>query len=86
MVFRSNHVCLTVPTAALRDELNAVRHEVADRIAQLAGVNGILSVDVEVREVELKMRPVKLEDRVHHIVKRAPAFEELRKTFDLDVE
>lgn len=86
IAFEGNRINLTVPTQALRDELNMARTEILDTIAAVAGVEGALELDIEVREVRMNLRPVRLEDRLRHIESRTPMFEELKKALDLDVE
>ena len=60
--------------------------EILDTIASVAGVEGALELDIEVREVRMHLRPVRLEDRLRHIESRTPMFEDLKKALDLDVE
>lgn len=86
IAFEGNKIKLTVPTQALKDELNMARTEILDTIASAAGVNGALELDIEVREVRMHLRPVRLEDRLRHIESRTPMFEDLKKALDLDVE
>ncbi len=86
IAFEGNRIKLTVPTQALKDELNMARTEILDTIAAVAGVEGALELDIEVREVRMNLRPVRLEDRLRHIESRTPMFEELKKALDLDVE
>lgn len=86
IAFEGNRIKLIVPTPALRDELNMARTEILDTIAAVAGVEGALELDIEVREVRMNLRPVRLEDRLRHIESRTPMFEELKKALDLDVE
>ncbi len=86
IAFEGNRIKLTVPTQALRDELNMARTEILDTIAAVAGVEGALELDIEVREVRMNLRPVRLEDRLRHIESRTPMFEDLKKALDLDVE
>lgn len=86
IAFEGNRIKLTVPTQALKDELNMARTEILDTIASAAGVEGALELDVEVREVRMHLRPVRLEDRLRHIESRTPMFEDLKKALDLDVE
>ena len=83
--FAKNRVVLTVPTQVLCDDINSVRHEIGEAIARIAGINGVVEVQVLVREVKIDMRPVRLEDRLHFIAKRAEAFEQLRQSLFLDV-
>lgn len=86
IAFEGNKIKLTVPTQALKDELNMARTEILDTIASAAGVEGALELDIEVREVRMHLRPVRLEDRLRHIESRTPMFEDLKKALDLDVE
>jgi len=86
IAFAGNKIKLVVPTQALRDELHMARTEILDTIALTAGVDGALELDIEVREIKMHLRPVKLEDRLRHIESRTPMFEELKKALDLDVE
>ncbi len=86
IAFDGNRIKLTVPTQALKDELNMARTEILDTIASVAGVEGALELDIEVREVRMHLRPVRLEDRLRHIESRTPMFEDLKKALDLDVE
>lgn len=86
IAFEGNKIKLTVPTQALKDELNMARTEILDTIALAAGVEGALELDIEVREVRMHLRPVRLEDRLRHIESRTPMFEDLKKALDLDVE
>lgn len=86
IAFSGNKIKLTVPTQALRDELHMARTEILDTIASAAGVEGALELDIEVREIKMNLRPVRLEDRLRHIESRTPMFEDLKKALDLDVE
>ena len=85
--FEGNKMVLEVPTDSLREELRHTRSEILESVAPLAGVNGILDLEVILREVEVKLRPVKLEDRLRHIEqKTGEVFHTLCKSLDLEVE
>jgi hypothetical protein len=55
-------------------------------IAEIAGVNGALDMKIEIKEMDFKLKPIKLEDRVAHIRKVMPEFDYMQKVFDIDVE
>ena len=84
--FEGNVVKLAVPSEALRDELIEMRYEILTSIAAIAGVKGSLDMHIEVKEMDFKLKPIKLEDRVAHIRKVMPEFDYMQKVFDIDVE
>lgn len=84
--FEDNHIILTVPSDGLCEELLGMRFEILKTITEVAEIDGILEMVVEVKDVEFDLKPVKLEDRVAHIRKAAPEFDLLQKALDLDVE
>ncbi len=84
--FEGNVVKLAVPSEALRDELIEMRYEILTSIAAIAGVKGSLDMHIEVKEMDFKLKPIKLEDRVEHIRKVTPEFDYMQKAFDIDVE
>ena len=84
--FEGNVVKLAVPSEALRDELLGERFFILKTISEMAGVNGALDMKIEIKEIDFKLKPIKLEDRVEHIRKVMPEFEYMQKVFDMDVE
>ena len=56
------------------------------RIAELAGINGMLDLRITVNEEIRAARPIKLEDRMKHLLDRNPQLAELRKALDLEAE
>ena len=84
--FEGNTVKLSVPSEALKDELISERVWILKDIAELAGVKGSLDMKIEIKEMDFKLKPIKLEDRVAHIRKVAPEFDYMQKAFDMDVE
>ena len=84
--FEGNVVKLAVPSEALRDELLGQRWEILTSIASLAKVKGALDMKIEIKEIDFKLKPIKLEDRVAHIRKVMPEFDYMQKVFDMDVE
>ena len=80
--FEENRVVLPVPTEALRDELLGMRFEILKTITEMAGIKGILEMVIEVKEIEFKLKPVKLDDRERHIHKVAPEMSYLAQLFD----
>ena len=84
--FEGNVVKLAVPSEALRDELIGQRWEILTTIAEIADVKGSLDMKIEIKEIDFKLKPIKLEDRVNHIRKVMPEFDYMQKVFDMDVE
>ena len=84
--FEGNTVKLSVPSEALRDEFIGERFWILKSIAEIAGVNGSLDMKIDIKEMDFKLKPIKLEDRVAHIRKVTPEFNYMQKVFDMDVE
>ena len=84
--FEGNVVKLAVPSDALKDELLGERFWILKGIAEEANIKGSLDMKIEIKEIDFKLKPIKLEDRVAHIRKVMPEFEYMQKALDMDVE
>ena len=86
MTFRDNTISVSVPTMELREEILRSKTGMLMRIAELAGIEGMIELEVAVNEEIRAARPIKLEDRVRYITEKNPLVAELRKALDLEVE
>ena len=86
MQFIGNTICVSVPTAALREEMLRTKTEMLMRIVELAGIHGTIDLEVKVNEQIRASRPIKLEDRMRYITEKNPLVAELRKALDLEAE
>ena len=86
MTFRDNTISVSVPTTELREEILRSKTGMLMRIAELAGIEGMIELEVTVNEEIRAARPIKLEDRVRYITEKNPLIAELRKALDLEVE
>ena len=86
MTFRDNTISVSVPTTELREEILRSKTGILMRIAELAGIEGMIELEVAVNEEIRAARPIKLEDRVRYITEKNPLVAELRKALDLEVE
>ena len=86
MTFRDNTISVSVPTTELREEILRSKTGMLMRIAELAGIEGMIELEVIVNEEIRAVRPIKLEDRVRYITEKNPLVAELRKSLDLEVE
>ena len=86
MTFRDNTISVSVPTSELREEILRSKTGMLMRIAELAGIEGMIELEVIVNEEIRAVRPIKLEDRVRYITEKNPLVAELRKALDLEVE
>lgn len=81
-----NTISLSVPTEELRAEILRSKTGMLMRIAELAGVNGSIELEIKVNEQIRAARPFKLEDRVRYITEKNPLVADLRKALDLEAE
>ena len=86
MTFRDNTISVSVPTTELREEILRSKTGMLMRIAELAGIEGMIELEVTVNEEIRAARPIKLEDRVRYITEKNPLVAELRKALDWEVE
>ena len=84
--FEGNIVKLAVPSEALRDELLGERFWILKGIAEVAKIKGSIDMKIEIKNIDFKLKPIKLEDRVAHIRKVMPEFDYFQKSLDVDVE
>ena len=83
---RGNTISVEVPSAIMRDDLYNSRSEITEIITDISGISGVVKLDIVLNEVEVKLRPVKLEDRVAHISDRSPLFDELVTALELELD
>ena len=84
--FEGNIVKLAVPSPALQEELLNDRFWILKKISEMAGIKGSLEMKIEIKEMDFKLKPIKLEDRVAHIRKVMSEFDYMQKALDIDVE
>jgi DNA polymerase-3 subunit gamma/tau len=86
METEGNKVKVRVASEALGDEVLRHRTETLSLLATIAGVHGPIELDVTVDETLKASKPIKIEDKIAYLSERNPAFDQLRRTLDMDVE
>ncbi len=86
MTLDGHAIRLRVPTPELREEMLRSKTAMLLRIAELAGVTGMIDLEIAVDETVRAARPIRLEDRVKHLTDKNPLLTELRRALDLEVE
>ena len=86
MQFRGNVIAVSVPTAELREEILRNKTAMLIRIAELAGIEGTIDLDVAINEAIRAARPIKPEDKVKYLTEKNPLVTEFRKALDLEME
>ncbi|MDE6711733.1 MAG: DNA polymerase III subunit gamma/tau [Alistipes sp.] len=86
MQFRGNVIAVSVPTAELREEILRNKTAMLIRIAELAGIEGSIDLDVAINEAIRAARPIRPEDKVKYLTEKNPLVAELRKVLDLEIE
>ncbi len=86
MVIEGNIVKVEVPTRTLYEEIMRSKIEILMHIADTAGVQGSLELDVTVNEQIKASIPIKLEDRVKYLSEKNPHLVQLKKLLDMEYE
>ncbi|MFI3301940.1 MAG: hypothetical protein SNH35_04285 [Rikenellaceae bacterium] len=86
MTISGNTISIVVSTSELKDEILRNRTELLTKVVEIASVKGAVELAIEVNEAEKSIKPIKLEDRIAHIMELNPLIAELKEALDLDVE
>ena len=86
MHIEGHRIEVEVPTSQLYEEIMRSKTEMLMQIAQTAGVNGMLELDVKINEQIKASRPIKLEDRIKFMTERNENILELKRLLDMDYE
>ncbi len=86
MKIQKNIISVSVPTMELHDEIMRNKTAMLIRIAELAGVMGVIDLRVTVNEAIRASRPIKPEDKLKFLTEKNPLVTELRKVLDLEME
>lgn len=81
-----NKLSAVVPTRTLYEEIMRNRSDVLYMLADMARIDGVIELEVEVREGEGPRKPIKAEDKAKFLLERNPLLDMLRKSLDLDLE
>ena len=86
MRFEGNKIHVVASAATLESDLRQSKSEILEQIVEIAQIDGVLELEIELKEIVVHLRPVKLEDRVHHIEKVMPNFNQLCEALDLEAD
>lgn len=81
-----NTIRIAAPSRALADDILHSKSELMMQIASLAGVDGFIDLQVDINEQIRAAKPIKLEDRLQHMIRKNPLIVEMRDALDLEAE
>ncbi len=86
MTISGNTISIAVSTSELKEEILRSKTEFLTKVVSIAQIDGVVELHIEVNESIKSFKPIKLEDRIAHIMELNPLIVELKEALDLDVE
>ncbi|MFR9510416.1 MAG: DNA polymerase III subunit gamma/tau, partial [Rikenellaceae bacterium] len=86
MEFVGHTIEVKVPTTELKTEIERSMSELLYKVVEISGVKGIVVLNLILDETIVVMRPVKLEDKIAHLVKINPKIANFKERFNLYIE
>ncbi|MFI3320363.1 MAG: DNA polymerase III subunit gamma/tau [Rikenellaceae bacterium] len=82
-----NMIRVRVPSESLREDILRNKSEFLFKLVEIVGVQGVVELDVVLDEAETKSTvPIKLEDRIAHIMSLNPLIVKFKEALDLEVD
>ncbi len=86
MKIEENKISVKVPTSELREEIERSTSELLNRVVQIAGVAGLIELEIILDEKIVASLPVKIEDKIAFLTKINPQISKLKERFNLYIE
>ncbi len=86
MEVAKNRISIKVPTEELRTEIERAQSELLYKVVEMAGLSGVVYLDITVDEKVVATRPIKIEDRIAYLAALNPRLAKLKDKFNLYVE
>ncbi len=86
MEFQGHKIVVKVPTSELRSEIERSMSELLYKVVEISGVGGLVELELILDEKIVASRPIKLEDKIAHLVKLNPAISKFKESFNLYVD
>ncbi len=86
MEVEGNTVRVKVASKTLHDEVQRHRTETLQLLATVAGVYGPIELEVVVDETMKAAKPIRIEDKIKYMSDHNPAFNDLRRTLEMEIE
>ncbi len=86
MDVEGNTVRVKVASQTLHDEVIRHRTETLQLLAAVAGIYGPIELEIAIDETMKAAKPIRLEDKVKYLSDRNPAFNDLRRTLEMEIE
>ncbi len=86
MKIEGHKIIVTVPTSELQIEIERSTSELLYKIVEITGISGLIELNLILDEKIVATRPVKLEDKIAHLVKINPEISKLKERFNLYIE
>ena len=81
-----NIITISTPSADQGEEILRSKTTLGAKFAEVAGVNGVIDIKVNVNEQIRANRPIKIEDRVRHLTAKNDKLVEMMERLKLDAE
>lgn len=86
MTFEGHKIAVKVPTSELKTEIERSMSELLHKVVEIAGIGGLVELEIILDEKIVATRPVKLEDKIAHLVKINPELSKFKERFNLYIE
>ncbi|MFI3263958.1 MAG: DNA polymerase III subunit gamma/tau [Rikenellaceae bacterium] len=86
MEFQGHTIVVKIPTSELQTEIERSMSELLHKIVEITGIVGVIELKLILDETIVASRPVKLEDKIAHLVKINPEISKLKERFNLYIE
>ncbi len=86
MEFQGHVIVVKIPTSELQTEIERSMSELLHKIVEITGIGGVIELKLILDETIVASRPVKLEDKIAHLVKINPEISKLKERFNLYIE
>ncbi len=86
MTLEGHTISVKVPSSDLKTEIERSKSELLYKVIEITGVQGVVELNLILDEKIVASRPIKIEDKIAHLVAINPELSALKEKFNLYIE
>ncbi len=86
MSVAGNTITISVASGVLREDIYAHQKEILGLLKKLSDTEGVIELNIELKESPAAVRPIRPEDKLSHLTAKNPLLNDLRRELNLEME